>query len=382
MTMDWQRAKHILCVRLDNMGDVLMTSPALHALKASSCRPKLTLWCSPSGAAVARHIDSLDSTLTFDAPWMKNDAASATDTQAMIQRLTAENFDAAVIFTVFSQSPLPAALLCHLAGIERVVAHCRENPYHLISDWVKETEPEGGIRHEVQRQIDLVGAVGFAVPKATGLSFKVFPADIRSLNRRLAYLGIGTRSLLVAHCGATAPSRRYPPAQFARALTRLANRGHRIVLTGGVGERDLVRRVVERCEADVVDLSGLLTLGELGALIQRAAVLVANNSGPVHIAAAVGTPVVDLYALTNPQHGPWRVAHRMLNREVPCAYCYKSICPQGHHACLAGVSPDDVADAVWSLLDRQPPPDASTAPGAGGEDVASDDSRVIAWRTS
>jgi ADP-heptose:LPS heptosyltransferase len=85
-----------------------------------------------------------------------------------------------------------------------------------------------------------------------------------------------------------------------------------------------------------------------------ARLLLSNNSGPVHIAAALGTPVVDLYALTNPQHTPWGVAARVLNRDVPCRHCLKSICPQGHHQCLRGVPADEVAEAALQLIFPEP----------------------------
>ncbi len=75
-----------------------------------------------------------------------------------------------------------------------------------------------------------------------------------------------------------------------------------------------------------------------------------NNTGPVHVAAAVGTPVVDLYALTNPQHTPWQVPNRVLNYDVPCKYCYKSVCPMGHHNCLQLVTPQSVVQAALELL--------------------------------
>jgi ADP-heptose:LPS heptosyltransferase len=97
-------------------------------------------------------------------------------------------------------------------------------------------------------------------------------------------------------------------------------------------------------------LAGQLELGQLGALIRLATVVVANNSGPAHIAAAVGTPVVDLYALTHPQHTPWKVSNRVLFQDVPCRFCFASSCPAGHHACLAGVGPERVVAAVESLL--------------------------------
>jgi ADP-heptose:LPS heptosyltransferase len=98
-------------------------------------------------------------------------------------------------------------------------------------------------------------------------------------------------------------------------------------------------------------MAGQLELGELAAVIQRASLLIANNTGPVHVAAAIGTPVVDLYALTNPQHTPWRVLSRVLFHDVPCRYCYKSVCPEQHHACLRQVSPEAVAHAALELLD-------------------------------
>jgi ADP-heptose:LPS heptosyltransferase len=97
-------------------------------------------------------------------------------------------------------------------------------------------------------------------------------------------------------------------------------------------------------------LPTVLDLAELTAFIAAAPVLVSNNTGPVHIAAAVGTPVVDLYALTNPQHTPWMVPHRVLSHDVPCKWCYRSICPEGHQNCLRLVSPDQVVSAVADLL--------------------------------
>ena len=97
-------------------------------------------------------------------------------------------------------------------------------------------------------------------------------------------------------------------------------------------------------------LAGRLSLGELGALIEAADLLICNNTGPAHIAAAVGTPVVDLYALTNPQHTPWQVESRVLFHDVPCRNCYKSVCPAGHHDCLRRVPPERVAEAARELL--------------------------------
>src|SRR5690554_3534859 len=163
---DWQQARRVLCLRLDNMGDVLMTTPALRALKRAVPGRHLTLLASRAGAALAPFLADIDEVIAYDAPWVKNDGHDVRADDEMLAKLRAARYDAAVIFTVYSQSPLPAALMCRLAGIPRVLAHCRENPYHLVSDWVRESEPPC-IRHEVQRQLDLVSTIGATNPEPT-----------------------------------------------------------------------------------------------------------------------------------------------------------------------------------------------------------------------
>jgi lipopolysaccharide heptosyltransferase II len=349
--------KRILCVRLDNLGDVLMTTPALHALRESAPGRHITLLASRSGMALAPFLDDVDDVIAYDAPWVDRLVSTAhtwTGDQRMQERLRGSGFDAAVIFTVYSQSPLPAAMLCYLGGIPRRLAHCRENPYALLTDWLREPEPQQRTRHEVQRQLDLVRYVG-AQTQDTQMRFHVDTADRRSLEAQLTARGVACNDgWIVLHPGATAASRRYPPERFGEVGARLAREaGVPVLITGSSSERDLVAAVIRAAapgaRAHLHDLSGALTLGELAALIERASVLVSNNSGPVHLASALKTPVVDLYALTNPQHTPWQTPHRVLFRDVECRWCYRSVCPQQHHACLLGVAPGEVVQAALEL---------------------------------
>ena len=328
----WRGIKDLLCVRLDGMGDVLMTTPAIRAFRETlGCR--ITLLTSPSGAALAGLVPEIDDVLVFRAPWMKPEHGG--DDLALLEKI--KRFDAAVIFTVYSQNPLPAAYLCHLAGIPRRLAHCRENPYHLLTDWVPDPEPASGVRHEVRRQLDLAAAVG-CTTRNEGLSFAV-PREVG--------LPELPKPLVVVHPGASAASRRYPPESYAQALDML---GREVVFTGDEAEVDLVESLRSRMSVPSRSLAGKLDLAQLGALIEAADVLICNNTGPAHIAAAVGTPVVDLYALTNPQHTPWQVESRVLFHDVPCRNCYKSVCPTGRHECLRGVAPERVAQAARELL--------------------------------
>jgi lipopolysaccharide heptosyltransferase II len=265
--------------------------------------------------------------------------------------LRARRFDAAVILTVFSQSPLPAAGMLLLAEIPLRAAHCRENPYDLLTHWQPEPDLDvhAGVRHEVQRQLDLCAALG-APARDTRLQFAVTDAARETLAARLRAEGVepGQR-FVVLHPGASAASRRYPPECYGRAAARLATEdGWRIVLAGSEDDRAAAALIRAHVPA-AASLAGALDIGELAALLEAAAVVVANNSVAAHLAAAVGTPVCDLYALTNPQHTPWGVAHRVLNHDVECRFCFKSTCPRHHHRCLAGVAPDEVVDAVREL---------------------------------
>ena len=104
----------------------------------------------------------IDEVIVYDAPWVKNDVVvnDSKREYAMVRKLRRQRFDAAVIFCVFSQNPLPAAFLCHLADIPLRLAYCRENPYKILTDWVPDPEPKKFIRHEVERQLDLVKTIG------------------------------------------------------------------------------------------------------------------------------------------------------------------------------------------------------------------------------
>lgn len=347
----WRDARRVLAVRLDNLGDVLMTTPALRALKESVPQRHVTLLTSPAGAIAAPNIPEIDAVVTAEAPWMPG-GADADALARLVATLRDLGFDAAVVFTVYSQSALPAALLCLQAQIPLRLAHTRENPYGLLTDWVADPEPHSIVRHEVRRQLDLVAAIGARTANER-LSFEVHADAAESARRKLRRAGVDLESpWIVMHPGATAASRRYPPEQFAQVIDALAVLPNtQIILTGSAAERALIASIRSGARYTTFSLAGELTLGELAAVLAPAAMLIANNTGPVHVAAALGTPVVDLYALTNPQHGPWQVPHRLLYEDVPCRFCYRSVCMQGHHDCLRRVSPERVAAAARSLLD-------------------------------
>jgi len=360
--MRWRSVRNLLAVRLDNIGDLLMTTPALNAVRNCLPEARITLLTSPAGAAAAHHVPGIDAAIPFAAPWVtpRDDAPLAGELGEnelrMAIRLAEQRFDAAVIFTVCTQSALPAALLCRLAGIPLRLAYSRENPYELLTDWLPERDVIGdGMRHEVARQIDLVAAVGL-FSGDPHLHFRYRIENVRRLQELMLLAGHDpVQPYFVVHPGASAPSRRYPAVHFGVAADIIAREsGCTAIYTGSENESVLVEEARAVMGELSVSLAGHLDLGELAALIAGAEVVVANNTGPVHIAAAVNTPVVDLYALTNPQHTPWHVASQVLNHDVPCRWCLKSDCPEGHHDCLRKVEPERVAAAALELMGTGP----------------------------
>ncbi len=158
------------------------------------------------------------------------------------------------------------------------------------------------------------------------------------------------RPLVVLHPEASEPARRTPEEPYATVL-RLLEHGldAACVLTGADGERDPLRRIRPAARSDAA-VACAISLAELAGLPQPSDVVVTDNAGPAHLATAVETPVVVLYALTNPPHTPWTAASRVPSADVPCRNCFKSVFPSGHLRCLHDASPRQVADPATELL--------------------------------
>lgn len=349
----WEEAKNILCIRLDAMGDLLMTTPAIQSLKEAVPGRKITLLTSEQGGHIASSINIFDKVITYSAPWLKasgNRVDPKIDLE-MIDKLKNENFDGAIIFTVYSQNPLPSALMCFLANIPLRASFCRENPYSLLTNWIVEDEPEKVLRHEVRRHLDLVKHLG-ASGENLKLSLSVDESSMTTLMSKLVgKCSPELRDWVVIHPGSTASSRRYKTSGFAEVADLIIEKTNRkIFFTGSGQEKEIVQEIQSKMKNSSEDLSGLISLKEMIALLFKSPLLISNNSGPIHMAAALGTPVVDLYALTNPQHTPWMVSNETLFHDVSCRFCYKSICPQGTNACLNNISPETIYEAAERLL--------------------------------
>lgn len=334
--------RRTLVVRLDSMGDVLLAGPAVRAAAAGA---EVTLLCGPRGRAAAALLPGVRAILEFHAPWIDPDGVPVDGAAiaGLLERLRAGRFDDAAILTSFHQSALPLALLLRLAGVPRIAAISEDYPGTLLDERL----PEPGDIHEVERALRVVRALGHEPPSGDAGRLRV----IREPARRPA--GLPARYVVV-HPGASVPARAWPAARHAELVRALAGRGRAVVVTGAPAEASLAHRVAGPPHPGVLDLAGRTDLAGLAHVLAGADALVAANTGPAHLAAAVGTPVVSLFARTVPpaRWRPWRVPHVLLGADVPCAGCRARACPVPGHPCLRVVSVDEVLAA----LERLPAP--------------------------
>jgi len=331
----------VLVARQDSVGDVLLAGPAVRAVAAGAGR--VTLLCGPRGREAARLLPGVDEVVVAHASWIDAEPERVTRAKvdALVDRLTNLELDQALILTSFHQSPLPLALLLRMAGVPTIAAVSVDYPGSLLD--VRHRVDED--LHEVERGLSLAATLGYRLPEGDDgrLAVRRDPgADLPGLEG----------PYVVVHPGASVPARAWAPERHAALVEALLAEGRRVVVTGGTAERPLTALVAGGRRPGVVDLGGRVDLAGLAEVLAGAEVVVVGNTGPAHLAAAVGTPVVSLFAPVVPavRWRPWGVRHVLLgDQEAACAGSRARVCPVAGHPCLDGVPVEEVVAAVGAL---------------------------------
>jgi ADP-heptose:LPS heptosyltransferase len=337
-------------VRLDNDGDVLLAGPAVRAVARGSDR--VVLLVSPRGRQAATLLPGVDDVVVHDPAWSGYEPPPVDPGEfaRAVAAVAATGADRGVVLTSFHQSPLPAALLLRLAGVGHVTATSEDYPGSLLT--VRHRldhphDPAAGGRHEVERALATVAAAGYPVagdPRGDALAVTLPAGTGPEVATRLPAPGH-----VVVHPGASVPARAPSPEVARRWVAALADAGHSVVVTGSAADAPLTARVAG---GRAVDLGGLTSFRDLAVVLARAAAVVVGNTGPAHLAAAVGTPVVSAFSPVVPWTAwrPWRVPVRRLGeRSAACAGTRARTCPVPGHPCLDGVSGEQVVAAVADL---------------------------------
>ncbi|MGW0246831.1 glycosyltransferase family 9 protein [Nocardia goodfellowii] len=328
-----------LVARLDNAGDVLLAGPCVRAVAAHT--DSVTLLAGPRGRAAAELLPGADRVVTWCAPWIDLEPPPVTSAgmTVFVDEMRSLELDLALILTSFHQSPLPLALLLRMAGVPWIGAISDDYPGSLLD-----------LRHrvdgdppEAERALSLATAAGFGLP----------PGDDGKLAVRRPLPDVsgvtGEPGYVVVHPAASVPARQPSTAKAAAIVAALAEAGHRVIVTGGRSERALTAAVAG---AHGTDLGGDTTLAELAAVLRDASVVVAPNTGPAHLAAAVGTPVVSLFAPVVPAErwAPYGVPVAVLgDQHAACRGTRARECPVAGHPCLESITPEEVVRVTEQL---------------------------------
>ena len=344
----------MLLVRLRQIGDVVFTTPAIHALRRRFPDAHLAYIVEPAAAPVVLRNPHLNDVIV--APRARGLRGMMADV-ALGRRLKAARYDVAIDF----HGGPRASLLTWLSGAPVRIGYEIAGRSWMYTRRIGRPR-ELRRRHSVENQWDLLTALDIAPPDRL-IDAVEMPADATvtaAVGERLVRCGIATGDqIVVVHVSAGNPFRRWPFEHFVALIARLAaeNARRRIVVTSGPSERDAATRVIAGARSALdaetgarVVSCGEFSLSELRALLEGAALYIGGDSGPLHIAATTAVPIVGLYGPTLPvRSAPWRsdayATESVDAGELPCRPCDQRVCEPGDFRCLTRIHPDQVFEA-------------------------------------
>ncbi|MCC7008734.1 MAG: glycosyltransferase family 9 protein [Acidobacteria bacterium] len=356
--------RRVLLMRLERIGDLLMAGDAIAHAQAAWAPAEIDLAVGSWNAAIAARIPGIARVVVADVPWLARDGRGD-GWPALVRKARAwGDYDLVVNF----EPDIRSNILAWMTGAPVRVGYDSGGGGALLTD----AAPYDAAAHVATNAGRLIAraarAANIAAPlRSASLRLGVPEEAARNVRERLA----AARGPLVGvHASGGRESKQWHLDRFAataRAISR--QRGATIVLTGTAADRPLVDAVIRQLgDVPAIDLCGCLDLLELMALVRALDVLVTGDTGPMHLAAAVGTPVVALFGPSNPaRYGPIGSGHRIVRVDLPCSPCGRVRRPpercRGHVPdCMDAISIDSVVDAALAILDERSPRAVNAAP--------------------
>lgn len=337
--------QRILVVRLDNIGDVLLSEPAIAALGARFSEAKIDLLARRAeGGMLAEH-PAVSSLIAYDAPWHAAWRGARVDWRieaarlvGLVQGLRQRRYDLAIEL----RGDLRDIAVMAATGARVKVGNSSRGGGFLLDHDVSVAEDT----HRMEFALAIVSAVGAAMePRPPRLHL---PAEALAKAESLLPAG---EPFVAFHLGAGFASKCLPVATFAVAAMALHGEGHRIVVVGGANEHPLVDGLRRLVNFNPIDLVGKLSILETAAVLGRCRLFIGNDSGPMHLAAAVGTPVVACFGPSDPKlYHPYGVPHRIVEVSLPCRPCDLVHCIHSEYRCMTQIPAQAIVTAARELL--------------------------------
>lgn len=346
-----------LVIKLRHHGDVLLTTPVFAALQqaAPQCEVDALIYeeTAPmlAGNPAVAQIHTIDKQLRHGSP-LRRAAAE----WRLFSALRARRYDLLIQLTESWRGAWLARTLQPRFSVAVFSPLLPPHPFWANAFTHLAPTPPLGNRHTVECHLDALRALGLPPgPAMRKLAFEPGEAARRSIDAILGGHAVPAGRLIHIHPTSRWMFKAWSVDAYAEVISVLEEGGHRVVLTAGPAKRemDMAAAILARCRKQPIDLAGRLSLKELGAVIAAARLSVSIDSVPMHIAAAVGTPVVALFGPSNENEwGPWQVPHRIVtSASHPCRPCRLDGCGGGKISeCLTALSPPTVLAAVESLL--------------------------------
>lgn len=339
--------KRFLVVRTDRIGDVLLTTPVFKALRINFPDSFISVMVAPIARDIVEGNPYLDEVIIYDK---NNKDKGFFGFFRMVSALRQRRFDLGLVLHTKKRTNL----LCFLAGIKERVGYYNNKFGFLLNKKIPDLRPEGK-KHEAQYCLEVLKAIGIET-EDTELFMPLKPqAEVWS-DEILSKYKVDRKDILIAiNPGASCPSKIWPAERFAILADKLAEKySAKIALICGPNDLKIASLVLAKIQNPVINLSGHTTISQLASLLKRCNLFISNDSGPVHIACAVGTPVVAIFGrnesgLSPKRWGPLSKQSAVLHKEVGCVECLAHNCKKGF-ACLLAITEDEVLAAAEKLL--------------------------------
>jgi ADP-heptose:LPS heptosyltransferase len=341
--------QHVLVVRTDHLGDMLLTLPAVHALKLAYPTCRITVLASAANAEAARHHPDVDQ---VEIDPLEAKGSGLRGVRRLAQQIRRLGCDAAVLV-----HPTPRlALAVYLAGVSVRVGTAYRAYSFLFNRRVREHRRRPPWKHEAIYNLNLFRSLGVTQAGVSGMAWRADSADAAHVERLLQLADVHTTKVVVIHPGNAGSALNWSPAQYGELGKRLQACDVQVVITGGAQEVGLTAQVASIIGPGAVDLGGRLALPQLAALLSRCVLYIGSATGPTHLAAAVGVPVVALYSpLRSSVPARWapvgaRVEVLQPAVDLVCPKCLGPRCPY-YHCMQRHLSVDDVERAARRALE-------------------------------
>jgi len=337
---------NILLTRTDRIGDVVLSTPAIKAVREKFPDAYIAFMVRPYAKDIVKGNPSLDEVIIYDKYGKEK---SLLNTVKFALGLRKKRFDLAIMLHPTNR----VHMISYLAGIPKRVGFEKKMSFFLTKK-VPHLKQEGK-KHELEYTLDLLRSIDIEV-KDKELFVPIHENDIESVEKILDECHVGKEVPLIAvNPSASCSSKRWPPLHFADLADKLADKYKaRIIIVSDNANRKFSDGVAEYMKHMPVNLTGRTTVGGLAALLSKCNLFISNDSGPVHIACAVGTPVISIFGRRDPGLSPkrWAPTSRksaVFHKDVGCEVCLAHNCKIGFK-CLEAVTPAEVLSAAEHLL--------------------------------